>query len=96
LIYIYIYIFFFHIALNKESIPREIIFEISAVKGLQLEERYLSMLAHILSFFVSFFFLKKEKEKEKKKENSEREKFIKLNFYFFLVAVSKSSHTYVD
>jgi len=40
----------------------------------------------ILMFWV--FFLKKEKEKEKKKENSEREKFIKLNFYFCLVAVS--------
>jgi hypothetical protein len=49
--------FYFLTALNKERIPREIIFEISTTKGVRLVERYLSILAHNLSFFFFFFFV---------------------------------------
>jgi hypothetical protein len=51
------------------------------VKGLQLEERYLSMLAHILSFFVSFFFLKKKRKKKIAKEREIRE----IEFFTFVL-----------
>jgi hypothetical protein len=44
-------------------IPREIIFEISTTKGVRLVERYLSIIAHIQSFFFFFLILIRESVK---------------------------------
>jgi hypothetical protein len=59
---IYYVLSIFSTSMNKESMPQDIIFEISTTKDVRLVERYLSMFGHnLFFFFFAFFFLISER-----------------------------------